>query len=212
MKVFMDRILLVAFLFANVLASAQFSFGPKAGLVLSTLEIGGSVPIEPENKFSYAVGGFSEYKFSEFSISLDLSYGEYGSKGSTTYYTNELNVSNPDINVKEKMFLIDLAANYYFTDFLSLGGGVYYGSINAVEYDVSGHEKMDVSDKYSKIDLGFVFKVNYVIYKGLFAEFKYNFGLNIIKQNTIDTAPNVVVEHDEVKNRILTISLGYKFR
>jgi len=208
----MKKGLLIVILLASGLANAQFSYGPKAGMVLSSLDVSESVDIAPENKFSYAVGGFSEYKFSEFSVSLDLSYGEYGSNGTTINSSNPLNVTHTDVNVKEKMFLIDLAGNYYFTDFISLGGGVYYGIINSMEYDISDFGKRDVSDKYSKVDLGLVFKINYVLYKGLFAEGKYNFGLNIIKENEIDTTiTNVVVEHDQVKNRILTISIGYKF-
>lgn len=205
----MKRITLVALWF-TAMANAQFSYGPKAGLVLTTVKAGNTVGIEPESDVSYAFGAFSEYKFSDFSVNLGVSYGAYGSKGKTP--TGEGN-NTFDIDLKQKMYLFDLTANYYLTESFSIGAGGYYGAITDVEYNIADSFEVDMTNKYENSDYGVVFKANYTLYKGFFAEAKYNFGLaNVIKEKPyLFQMPDPNAD-DTVENRFLTVSVGYRFK
>lgn len=197
----MKKIILTTLLLCFEICNAQFSYGFKGGLVLSNIEVE-NIPIKPESKISYSFGVFSEYKFDDLSINLGLSYGEYGSKGVFTGRLTDDPNEEPsyDINVRENMFIVDLTSNYYITESLSIGVGGYYGVINKVEHDLA-YGNIDVSDSYEKGDYGLTFKSNYIIYKALFVEAKYNFGIaNIIRTSTYET-----------KNRFISLSIGYRF-
>ena len=209
----MKNFFLVFFLFTVGIIKAQFSYGAKAGLVVSTIEVGKTLPINPESKFTYAIGAFSEYKFSDFSLNLGVSYGEFGSKGLFVRVSDDPNSDNPNVNFNESMIILDLTANYYISNNLSVGAGSYYGYISNVEYDVSNYGNINMTDEYKNSDFGVLFKINYFLYKGLFTEVKYNLGLvNIYKETKFSNSlPGDFIKDDVVKNRMLTLSLGYKF-
>lgn len=203
----MKRITLVALLF-TAMANAQFSYGPKAGLVLTTIKADNSIGIEPKSAVSYAIGAFSEYKFSDFSVNLGVSYGVYGSEGKT------IGEDSFDFDIKEKMVVIDLTANYYITESLSIGAGGYYGAITDVEYVFGDSYKVDMTKEYENSDYGVVFKANYALYKGFFAEAQYNLGLASVfeKEKGIFQIIGAPKHYDTIENRFLTLSVGYRFK
>lgn len=207
----MKKIAIILFLFSAV-ANAQFSYGPKVGFVVANIEVSPDIPIVPENKISYSYGVFSEFKFSKKSLCLDISYGEYGSKGITAKNNNNPNTGNPNIDVKVNMLVFDLTGNYYFTDNISTGAGVYYGAINSVSHDISDYGNINMTNKYELNDMGLIFKGKWNLHKRFFVEAKYNFGLaNIIKPNNIGNyIPNINID-DRIKNRFLIFSIGYIF-
>jgi opacity protein-like surface antigen len=188
---------------------SQVSFGPKAGLVLTTIE--GSEPgqYETKSKFSFYGGGFLEYKISKFAMDLDVNFAVEGSKGKNRYQQNFDDAPlffDSTLNIYAVNF--NFTGKYYVLDDFVLKGGAYYGTIIKVKYEVDGgslfNGRQDVSDSFEKSDYGLVVGTEYNLTDKFFIEAKYALGLKNIRKD------DPIAGEIELKNRVLFIGVGYK--
>lgn len=203
---------------------AQITFGVKAGYALSTLntneddfEMGG-IEGGLKSKSGFYVGALVEHKFnSKFAIQGELEYANLGGKAE---------VSMPGIKVTEKLnlnrIIIPVSARYYATPELGIYAGPYvsFKTNNKVKFEMSGpnagmvdpagisqgekYVEKFLDDNLKSTDFGLFLGADYSVYKGLFVDARYSFGLtNMIKNPQND---------EKMKMNFLQIGLGYKFK
>ncbi|MGK6340889.1 porin family protein [Chryseobacterium sp. DT-3] len=214
-------------LFASALAfcagmNAQTQFGVKAGYALSKLnsnendiEFGG-IEGSLKSKSGFYVGALVEHKLNDkFAVQGEVEYANLGGKAK---------VSLPGgITVTEKLnfnrIVIPVSARYYATPELGIYAGPYvsFKASTTAKIEVSGtasnpqginageeYLEKAFNDNLKSTDFGLFFGADYNVYKGLFVDARYSFGLtNMIKDPVND---------EKMKMNFFQLGLGYKFK
>ena len=172
-------------------ASAQASFGAKAGVNLATIN---SVL---DARTSFHIGGVAEFAISEkFSFQPELLYSAQGAKVEEDGYK---------VTLKMDYLNIPLMAKYYVTEGLSFEVGPQVGFLLSAkvkeEYD-GDSETVDIKDSMNSVDFGLNFGLGYKLESGLNFGAKYNLGLSEINEKN---------EGDKETNGVFQISIGFFF-
>ncbi len=193
----MKKLLLsVAALLAISTAFAQedeIRFGAKAGLNLSNLA--GDFDSENDTKVGFHVGGVVEIPITDvFAVQPELLFSTQGTKGEFEGFE-----ASEEFEVNLSYINIPVMAKYYVSEGLSLQAGPQLG-ILIIDEDKEGESLEDVST----IDFGLNFGAGYQLESGLFFDARYNLGLSNV--NDGDNSDDF-----DQKNRVIQISVGYKF-
>lgn len=210
----MKKILLLFLLFPTF-SFSQMDFGVKGGGLISNIKTEND--FYNKNRTSFYFGGFTEYKPSNFGLNGSLEYLNTGAK------------KDDFSNLSIRQVNLFLSGKYYLVDRLSVSAGGYIGYILGGDMEVD-YTKLNIynpndpafmeSGKYSyddylsNIDLGLTVGIEFTIYKGLFVEARYMFGLNNIFKDVelTDSYDNPAIIHNvESKNRVFLFGIGYKF-
>ncbi len=219
----MKKILLVSAIALFAGLNAQTTFGVKAGYALSKLNLNendiefGGVEGSFKSKSGFYVGALVEHKFNnKFAIQGELEYANLGGKAE---------ISLPGVTVTEKMNLnrivIPISVRYYVTPELGVYAGPYvsFKTNNKVKFEISGMNGMAdpnavregekiveryLDDSLKSTDFGLFLGADYTVYKGLFVDARYSFGLTNMIKNPADG--------EKMKMNFLQIGLGYKFK
>ena len=217
----MKKILLIGVLALFTGMNAQTRFGVKGGYALSKLT-GNENDIELDgikgslkSKSGFYIGALVEHKFNnKFAIQGELEYAGLGGKA-------EVGIGSITVTEKFRMnrIVIPVSARYYATPELGIYAGPYVSiktstkvkvelegavgnpaSINAAEQFL----EKQFNDGLKSADFGLFFGADYNVYKGLFVDARYSFGLsNMIKDP---------VNNEKMKMNFLQIGVGYKFK
>ncbi|UKB77251.1 porin family protein [Chryseobacterium sp. MEBOG07] len=220
----MKKILLASAIALFAGLNAQTTFGVKAGYALSKLnsnegdfEFGG-IEGGLKSKSGFYIGGLVEHKFNnKFAIQGEVEYANLGGKAE---------VSLPGITVTEKMNLnrivIPVSARYYATPELGIYAGPYvsFKTNNKVKFEMSGpnagmtnpagiaegerYVERYLNDTLKSTDFGLFFGADYNVYKGLFVDARYSFGLTNMIKNPVDG--------EKLKMNFFQLGVGYKFK
>lgn len=220
----MKKILLASAIALFAGLNAQTTFGVKAGYALSKLnsnegdfEFGG-IEGGLKSKSGFYIGGLVEHKFNnKFAIQGEVEYANLGGKAE---------VSLPGITVTEKMNLnrivIPVSARYYATPELGIYAGPYvsFKTNNKVKFEMSGpnagmtnpsgiaegerYVERYLNDTLKSTDFGLFFGADYNVYKGLFVDARYSFGLTNMIKNPVDG--------EKLKMNFFQLGIGYKFK
>jgi opacity protein-like surface antigen len=220
----MKKILLASAIALFAGLNAQTTFGVKAGYALSRLnsnegdfEFGG-IEGGLKSKSGFYIGGLVEHKFNnKFAIQGEVEYANLGGKAE---------VSLPGITVTEKMNLnrivIPVSARYYATSELGIYAGPYvsFKTNNKVKFEMSGpnagmtnpvgiaegerYVERYLNDTLKSTDFGLFFGADYNVYKGLFVDARYSFGLTNMIKNPVDG--------EKLKMNFFQLGVGYKFK
>lgn len=223
----MKKILLASAvaLFAGL--NAQTSFGVKAGYALSTLKsnetnlefegTGGSL----KSKSGFYIGALVEHKLNnKFALQGEVEYANLGGKLDISMSGLGL----PGVKVTEKMhfnrIVIPVSARYYAMPELAVYGGPYvsFKASNKAKIEVSGAVVSDPAalnegekqlenyfdNSLKSTDFGLFFGADYKVYKGLFLDARYSFGLTNMIKNPVNG--------EKLKMNFLQIGVGYKFK
>lgn len=184
----MKKIILLALaLSLSFGAFAQFSWGVKAGLNITSIT---GDDVDAKSKVGFNAGAFAEYSINDwFAISPELLYSAQGCKG---------DVDEADVALRFNYINIPILAKFYVLEKLSVETGPQLGfvvSAKAKADDVTA--KMD-SDFYNSFDFSWAVGATYNFGK-VFANARYNFGLtDVVKEATN-------------KNSVFQIGVGYRF-
>ncbi len=217
----MKKILLIGALALFTGINAQTRFGVKGGYALSKLtsnendfELGG-IEGSLKSKSGFYIGALVEHKFNnKFAIQGELEYAGLGGKA-------EVGMGNITVTEKFRMnrIVIPVSARYYATPELGIYAGPYVSiktSTDAkveLEGAVGNPASIDAAEQFlekqlndglKSADFGLFFGADYNVYKGLFIDARYSFGLsNMIKDP---------VNNEKLKMNFLQIGVGYKFK
>lgn len=218
-KLLMTAAAVFAFGFAN---AQEVKFGAKAGLNLSTVSISGdgSEGQSPKSIIGFHVGGFAEFKVSDkFSVQPELLFSTQGVKGevssSTAFYSMNTK-STQNLNYIN----IPVMAKYYVIEGLHIEAGPQVGFLLSVKAETdttvttsfpgfpstttTTSESTTDKSTANTIDFGLNLGAGYDITENISAGLRYNLGLTNISK--IENQGNY-----SVKNRVLSLSVAYKF-
>jgi opacity protein-like surface antigen len=218
----MKKILLASALALFAGMNAQTTFGVKAGYASSKLnsnendiEFGG-IEGSLKSKSGFYVGALVEHKLNnKFAIQGEVEYANLGGKAEVSLPGN--------ISVTEKLnfnrIVIPVSARYYATPELGIYAGPYvsFKTNTTAKIEVSGaasnpqginagedYLEKAFNDNLKSTDFGLFFGADYNVYKGLFVDARYSFGLtNMIKDPVND---------EKMKMNFFQIGVGYKFK
>ncbi|HRA73652.1 MAG TPA: porin family protein [Flavobacterium sp.] len=187
----------VAFLVFGFTYAQKAQFGAK--VALNVANITGDVE-NPSSFIGWQIGGYAEFKISEkFTIQPELMYSAQGGKESN--YEEEFITKLGYIN-------IPIMVKYFLAKSFSLEAGPQIGFLTRAkaELESSAGETFEVyiKDDVESIDFGFNLGAGYDFTEKFSAGLRYNFGL-------YDIAKDIYGERFDVKNRVLSLSVGYKF-
>ncbi len=214
-KVLLSAVALFAFGFAN---AQQFKFGVKAGLNLATLK-GSAVNSDVTMKAGLHAGGLLEIKFTDkLALQPELLYSMQGAKVVDT--GTEAGITFKDEFKRNLDYInIPIVLKYYPVGGFFLEGGPQAGflisakSKNTFTETTAGgtvthiSSDTDVKDQYKSVDFSFNLGLGYDFTPNFFAGARYNLGLTNIENQK---GNNGAYEAD-IKNGVLSFSLGYKF-
>ncbi|POS02144.1 porin family protein [Flavobacterium croceum] len=201
------------------LASAQETkFGVKAGVGLTNLAQSGkdSDGVDsPDSKLGVQFGAFAEIKLDDkFAFQPELLFSTQGAKSkesvsSTGYsYSSETKLNFSYINVP-------LMMKYYATEKFSLEFGPQVGFLMSAKAKTDSSTTIlgtteststneDVKKFYNSTDFGLNIGAGYNFTDNLSAGLRYNLGLsNVYKEQS--------GEDYKLKNRVISLQLGYRF-
>lgn len=216
----MKKILLASAIALFAGLNAQTKFGVKAGYALSTLNSNDDnfdmdgIKASMESKSGFYVGGLVEHKFNnKFALQGELEYANLGGKAVVKAY---------GVTVTEKLnfnrIVIPVSARYYATPELGLYAGPYvsFRTNTKVKMEVSGapsdQAALHEGEKYMEdsfdnglksTEFGLFLGADYTVYKGLFLDARYSFGLTNMIKNPVDG--------EKLKMNFLQLGVGYKF-
>ena len=188
------------------------TFGAKAGLNLSTLDI---TDENIDSRTAFHLGVTAEIAISEkFSIQPELLYSSQGAKNEDSY--EDFYVSGTtNTTWKIDYILLPVMAKFYVSEGLSLEAGPQIGFLasanadtdvtvrdNAAEVSVSNSSSTDVKDELKSIDFAFNLGLGYKLDNGLNFAARYNIGLSDINDSESDA---------KFKSRVFQLSVGFNF-
>lgn len=211
----MKKMLLIVaiVLYSGTINAQEFvEFGAKAGVNIATLSVNG--PWEISNKTGFNLGLIAEiYLVKNFSFQPELLYSTQGYKAELS----ELGTGNAEETYKLEYVNLPVLAKYYFIPGLSLEVGPQIGFLikGEREYEIhvdaehSGtvvhNGTVDLKDETKVIDFAVVGGLAYELPMGLFFSGRYNLGVSNILKEFEERLER------ESKNRVLQLSVGYKF-
>ncbi|WP_430613670.1 porin family protein [Flavobacterium sp. JP2137] len=208
-----------AFTSATYAQTPDIKIGAKAGVNFANVTDG-------DMKTGFHVGGLVEIFINEkFSVQPELLYSTQGSKTSSSYSVNMPSIpgfpsigGNFDSKSELKLDYINvpIMAKYYVIEGLSVQAGPQIGFLIKGEMSGSGSSSSDIipgtssslevdgniKSQLNSVDFGLNFGVGYELPMGVFADARYNLGLNKVPKEK---------ELGDYKNSVIQISVGYKF-
>ncbi|SHK53231.1 porin family protein [Epilithonimonas mollis] len=197
--------------------NAQTKFGVKAGYALSTMNVNENDLGALKSKSGFYVGALVEHSLTEkFALQAELQYANLGAK----VEESESGITVTE-NINMNRILLPVSAKYFVTPNFGIYGGpfVSFKASNKVKIKVKGTSvdagTQDEINEYEKMledyingglkssEFGLFFGAEVKVYKGLFADARYSFGLsNQIKDP---------VDGEKSKLNFFQVGLGYKF-
>lgn len=179
----------------DVLGQAQFALGLKGGLNIAKFDISqGTSNID--NRTGYHGGAFALIKFAKFGIQPEILFSKQGS---------EFNINADKFEANFDYINIPILVKLYLVAGLNIQAGPQFGFLTTSEIKstVAGITTTeDVKDQLDKkSDTSLAIGAGWDLPFGLTVDARYNFGLSEFK---LDSGP-------DLKNRVIQISLGYKF-
>lgn len=179
----------------NAQAQAQFALGLKGGLNIAKFDISqGTSNID--NRTGYHGGAFALFKFAKFGIQPEVIFSKQGSDFKVSTDSYEANFDYINIPIILKLYLVAG---------LNIQAGPQFGFLTTSEIKstVSGIKSIeDVKDQLNKkSDTSIALGAGWDLPFGLTLDARYNLGLSEFK---LDNGP-------DIKNKVIQISLGYKF-
>lgn len=195
--------MLIVSIFLQVNAQKdKLNFGIKGGVNFANASGSGTDWIADEIKPRIGVlfGGFLEYGLTEkLVLQGEVFYSGQGIKGDYGDADENYMLALDYINVP-------LLAKYTIADRLSLEFGPQIGflvSASTIEKEDGETDKEDWKEYYKSTDIGLAFGGSYEFKNHLGVNLRYTFGMtNLIEDDNWE---------DDLKNRVLSISLFYKF-
>jgi len=182
-------------LFAGKASAQEFTFGPKVGYNHAELKGKNFREFHDNNsKSGYHVGAFAEIRFNKFAIQPEVYYSSEGGKWNTT--VNNGTVEH-DFNLK--YVNVPLMFKYYLTNGIAIEAGPQAGFLT--EKNMKFADLDPDSAKFNDFDFSVNVGLSINLPLHLMLSARYNAGLTN------------VVDHPDVdwKNRVMQLSLGYKF-
>ncbi|MDR1755646.1 MAG: PorT family protein [Culturomica sp.] len=205
----MKKMMILAVLFiASAPVFAQFTYGVKGGLNLSSLSkmktLGGD---DSKMKASVYFGAFAEYQISDYvGISPEIVYSRQGFAAKNDGVIIGQDVRATELKAKYRFNYLDVPVlvKLYVADGLSVDLGPQFGFLlNAKYYAKSGSTK--VKEKLSGVkgfDMSLAMGLTYDISR-FFVQGRYNLGLsNVIKKGE---------SKDKHRNNVVQLGVGYRF-
>lgn len=196
-KIILTAMAVFAFGFAN---AQETKFGAKVGLNIASLT--GDVE-NVSSLVGFQLGGFVEFKISDkFAIQPELLYSAQGGKESFT----EEGVKVEGIS-KLGYIIIPIMAKYYVAKSFSLEAGPQIGFLTSAKGELKAEGEsfeVDIKDGLESVDFGLNLGAGYDFTEKFSAGLRYNFGLSNIANTDAG-------DDTDVKNSVLSISVGYKF-
>ncbi|MBX2913147.1 MAG: PorT family protein [Cyclobacteriaceae bacterium] len=179
----------------NADAQAQFALGIKGGLNIAKFDISqGASNID--NRTGYHGGAFALFKFAKFGIQPEILFSKQGSDYKVNTDSYEANFDYINIPVLLKLYLVAG---------LNIQAGPQFGFLTTSELKqtISGiTTTQDVKDQLDKkSDTSIAVGAGWDLPFGLTLDARYNFGLSDFKLNN----------GPDLKNKVLQVSVGYKF-
>ena len=187
--------------------SQDFSFGAKAGANMNLDKF------DEENSIGFYAGGLAEYHLNQkMSVQAELLYNE------TEYQRGYLTYSFGNLS-------FPISYNYYFIDNLKVSAGFQFSYlIKSIEkwrfsdyrndFD-PGINQNDLeynrTDNFNKFYTDFIIGASYKIWKGLFIDVRYNYGLNDIKEKKNLNYEEITDSNFSLKRNYIQLGLSYKF-
>lgn len=184
-------------LFVGVLSQAQsLKFGLKGGLNYSDPSI---VNAKADSRMGYHIGGLVEFKFAKFGIQPELMYSVLGGNFNGNFVKSEADVGYLNLPVLVKVYFLKRFS-------IDAGPHVSYALNKSTNTTFSGftvNEFLKVND----FDYGLTAGISADITEHFFAQARAAYGFNEVTKDT----GIAQVDAFEVKNRVIQLSVGYKF-
>jgi hypothetical protein len=219
LQIMKKLVLLAAVLVSASAASAQFTYGVKAGANLANISssdkvaamISGETGLKSEGKMlpSFHVGAFGEYKVSDlFSVAAEAVYSGQGAKADLSGSIESVAVKG-DAKINFGYLNVPILAKFYVTEDLSLDLGPQFGFLMSSKVSTSTIVEgttVKTEDKskegLNKTDISAALGLTYN-FSNFFVQGRYNLGLNeFVKDNEGD---------DKFKNNVIQLGVGYRF-
>ncbi len=216
-KVFLTAIAVLGFMTTQ---AQEVRFGAKAGLNMASIDSNDDEGIDLSSRIGLHIGAFAEIMLSDkFAFQPELLYSTQGSK--YDYSQTDSGFGYEIVSTNEGVTKLDyinipLMAKYFATEKFFIEAGPQVGFVinktAEVDYSIvttfggtsttqSGSESSDLED-VSSLDFGLNFGLGYDFTENIFASARYNLGLGNVYDGEGDY---------EQKNRVFSVSLGYKF-
>ena len=207
-------ILCTLFLSASAIAQDQkVKLGIKAGLNLATLTFDES-ELDSSSKAGFAAGVMIEIPMTKkISIQPEIMYSQQGTK--TSFSDSDVTNSNYESTIKLNYLNIPVMLKYYVIEGLSVQAGPQIGILlkannkykdNFLGYD--NQESFDLKEYSTGIDTSVNVGLGYQFKDKFYTDLRYNISYsNVFK----DGDTNHFIDND-MKNRVLQITIGYFFK
>ncbi len=207
-------ILCTLFLSASAIAQDQkVKLGIKAGLNLATLTFDES-ELDSSSKAGFTAGAMVEIPMTKkFSLQPEIMYSQQGTK--TSFSDSDVTNSNYESTIKLNYLNIPVMLKYYVIEGLSVQAGPQIGILlkannkykdNFLGYD--NQESFDLKEYSSGIDTSVNVGLGYQFKDKFYTDLRYNISYsNVFK----DGDTNHFIDND-MKNRVLQITIGYFFK
>ena len=207
-------ILCTLFLSASAIAQDQkVKLGIKAGLNLATLTFDES-ELDSSSKAGFTAGVMIEIPMTKkFSLQPEILYSQQGTK--TSFSDSDVTNSNYESTIKLNYLNIPVMLKYYVIEGLSVQAGPQIGILlkannkytdNFLGYD--NQESFDLKEYSSGIDTSVNVGLGYQFKDKFYTDLRYNISYsNVFK----DGDTNHFIDND-MKNRVLQITIGYFFK
>lgn len=202
----------------TVLAAAAFStvasaqtpdvkIGAKAGVNFSNFSKIDNM--DTKMKTSFHLGAVAEIFINEkFSVQPEVLYSSQGSKIESNFLGVKFNGDSQLDYIQ-----IPIMAKYYIAEGFNVQAGPQVGFLVKAESSLgtnllSGTGTTDIKDQMNSVDFGINLGLGYELPMGVFFDARYNLGLTKLEKDR--QVAGVAVAKD-YKNRVIQVSVGYKF-
>lgn len=182
-------------------AQAQFRFGLKGGLNISTLSFSSDL-FKGDNRTGFFIGPMAEFTIPVVGLGLDVAALYNQSKGKADYYEE-------GISEDKALKTIEIPVNLKWSFGLGSTLGAYIAAGPQFGFNVGsglfsvGSETFDMKKSYTTFNVGAGVKLVQHLHIGL----NYNFGINKMAKAFIDDYEGSV----EMKRNTWQVSLAYMF-
>lgn len=184
-------------LFTTLLAGAQLSYGPRAGINIAKLKFS-SDAFKTKPIIGFNVGAFAKYSLSSgFAIQAEVFYSGEGTK-------EERTSTGTKGTIRKGYLQIPVLAQYNIANGFFVEAGPQLGLLLSSK-EKYGSQNQDIKKNYNKTDVrvpvgvGYVFPESFC--QGLRADLRYSFSLSKINK--------VAVGGGELKNQVLGLGIFY---